>query len=80
VEISSGHETLRLGKPSPRAFQDLTKTKPPSASRGEGKELKVKTEIETQVDRGVAEQGISFFIILKLQVRRVHSFILTQIF
>jgi hypothetical protein len=31
------------------------------------KELKVKREIETRVDRGVAEQGISFFIILKLQ-------------
>jgi hypothetical protein len=68
-----------LAKPSPRAFRYLTWTKPPSASRGKGEELKVKREIETQVDRGVAEEGIFFFIILKLQRGRVHIFILIQI-
>jgi hypothetical protein len=65
-KIPSDRETLRLAKLSPRAFRDLTYTKPPSASRGNGKELKVKGETEKQVDRGVAEQRISFFIILKL--------------
>jgi hypothetical protein len=53
---------------------------PPSASRGKAKELKVKGETEKQVDRGVADQGISFIIILKLQEGRVHSFLLVQIF
>jgi hypothetical protein len=47
---------------------------------GEGKKLKVKGETKKQVDTGVAEQGISFFIILKLQEGREHSFILIQIF
>jgi hypothetical protein len=39
-----------------------------------------KRETKKQVDRGVAEHEISFFIILKLQRGRVHSFILIQIF
>jgi hypothetical protein len=39
-----------------------------------------KRETKKHVNRGVAEQEISFFVILKLQKERVHSFILIQIF
>jgi hypothetical protein len=65
-----------LAKPNPRALPGLTLTKTLSVSRGRGKELKTKKETEKQVNGGVAEQEISFFIILKLRKGRVHSFIL----
>jgi hypothetical protein len=42
--------------------------------------MKVKKETKKHIDRGEAEQEISFFIISKLQGGRVHSFILIQIF
>jgi hypothetical protein len=52
----------------------------PERFEGGGEKMKVKKETKKHIDRGEAEQEISFFIISKLQGGRVHSFILIQIF
>jgi hypothetical protein len=79
-----GHETLRLAKPSPRALQGLTKTKPPSVSGGgvggKGKQRKVKGRPKSRLTEGLPNRGS--LSLLNKNYERVEyiAFILIQIF
>jgi hypothetical protein len=59
----------QVGRAKPLSVSRPDLNQAPERFEGEGRRCKVKQrETETQVDMGVAERGISFFIILKLQM------------